>query len=238
MGSALVIDYSQRDSLFMHADTIKVFTYNHETDSVYRVMHAYNKVRAFRVDMQMVCDSLVYNTKDSCMTMYTDPIVWHLDQQLLGEEIQVFMKDSLIDRAHVINQAFSIEDLHQKDMYNQLSSKEMFAFFRDGNLYESQAISNVRVVYYPVDEADTTYVGMVRMETEKLNMFFENQKLLRIWTPKSDGVVYPMSQIPPAKRYLDGFTWFDYVRPLSKDDVFEWRPKQGGSELKPTRMLL
>ena len=34
---ALAIDYSQRDSMFMHADTIKVYSYNLDTGSVYRV---------------------------------------------------------------------------------------------------------------------------------------------------------------------------------------------------------
>ena len=230
--SAVTIDYSQRDSLFMHADTFKVFTFNKETDSVYRVIHAYNKVRAYRIDMQAVCDSLVYVQKDSCMTLYKDPIVWNNGQQLLGEQIKVYTRDSVIDRAHVINQAFSIENLYQKNMYNQVSSKEMFAFFEDGNIREGRAVDNVLVVYYPIDESDSSYIGMVTMETSEMRMFLKGQKLERIWTPKSDGVVYPMTQIPPSKRYLDGFAWFDYIRPLSKEDIFVWRGKKAGTELK------
>lgn len=230
--SAVTIDYSQRDSLFMHADTFKVYTFNKETDSVYRVVHAYNKVRAYRIDMQAVCDSLVYVQKDSCMTLYKDPIVWNNNQQLLGEEIRVYMKDSVIDRAHVVNQAFSIEDLHEKNMYNQVSSKEMFAFFEKGNIREGRAVDNVRVVYYPIDESDSSYVGMVTMETSEMRMFMHRQQLQRIWTPKSNGVVYPMTQIPPSKGYLSGFAWFDYVRPVSKEDIFVWRGKKAGTELK------
>ncbi len=233
--SAVTIDYSQRDSLFMHADTFKVFTYNKETDSVYRVVHAYHKVRAFRTDLQAVCDSLVYNQKDSCMTLYKDPIVWNMNQQLLGEMIKVYMQNSAIDRAHVINQAFSIEDLHEKDQYNQVSSKEMFAFFVNGEIHEGRAVDNVKVVYYPVDESDSSYIGMVSMETQQMRMFLEKQKLQRIWTPKSEGVVYPMTQIPPSSRYLDGFALFDYVRPISKEDIFVWRGKKAGTELKPQK---
>jgi hypothetical protein len=41
-----------------------------------------------------------------------------------------------------------------------------------------------------------------------------------------------MTQIPRDKRYLEGFAWFDYVRPLSKDDIFVWRGKKAGTELK------
>ena len=230
--SAVAVDFSQRDTLFMHADTFKVFTYNIETDSVYRVMHAYNKVRAYRKDVQAVCDSLVYSSLDSCMTMYRDPIVWNLNQQLVGEVIEVFMKDSVIDRAHVINQAFSIEKLPEDRLFNQVSSKEMFAYFQNGEMHEGRAKDNVLVVYYPEEESDSSYIGQVYLETSELRMFMENRKLQRIWTPKSDGNMYPMSQIPPTKRFLDGFNWFDYVRPLSKDDIFDWRPKKTGTELK------
>ena len=233
--SAVAVDFSQRDSLFIHADTFKVYSYNLQTDSVYRVLHAYNKVRAYRIDIQAVCDSLVYSSLDSCMTLYRDPIVWNVNQQLFGEVIEVFMKDSVIDHAHVIDQAFSIEQLPVKDLYNQVSSKEMFAFFKDGEMREAQAKDNVLVAYYPEDKGDSSYVGLVSMETSELRMFMEQRKLERIWAPKSDGVMYPLSQIPPAKRFLDGFAWFDYVRPISKDDIFNWRPKNAGTELKPQK---
>ncbi len=35
--------------------------------------------------------------------------------------------------------------------------------------------------------------------------------------------MYPMDQIPPDKLRLPTFAWFDYVRPLNKDDIFNWR---------------
>ena len=225
--NALAIDYSQKDSLFVHGDTIKVFSYNLDTDSVYRVLHAYNKVRAYRFDIQAVCDSLVYTSKDSCMTMYNDPITWNMNQQLLGDEIQVFMRDSVIDHAHVIGNAFSIEQLRQEKCFNQVSSKEMFAYFTDGHIHEAQAKDNVLTVYYPEDKADSSFVGLVYMETSELRVFMDSVgKMSRIWAPKSDGTMYPMSQIPPTKRYLDSFAWYDYVRPLSKDDIFVWRSKK------------
>lgn len=97
--SAVLKEYSQGDTLFVHSDTMKVYTFNINTDSVYRKAHCYNKVRAYRTDIQAVCDSLVYNTKDSCLTMYKDPITWNANRQLLGEVIEVYMKDSTIDRA-------------------------------------------------------------------------------------------------------------------------------------------
>jgi len=231
--SAVVMDYSQSDTLYMHADTFKIFTFNISTDSVYRKIHAYNKVRAYRIDVQAVCDSLVYNSQDSCMTMYFDPIVWNNSQQLVGEEIQVFMRDSVIDHAHVINQAFSIEQLPDTVHYNQVSSNEMFAFFKNRAIYEAKAKDNVLIIYYPEDSADSSLVGLNYTETSELRMFMENRKMKKIWMPKAEGTLYPMSQIPPEKKYLEGFAWFDYVRPLSKEDIFFWRGKKEGTALKP-----
>lgn len=232
---AVVVDFSQKDSLFIHADTFKIFTFNNKTDSVYRKIHAYNKVRAYRVDVQAVCDSMVYSSLDSCMTMYKDPIVWNVNQQLFGEEIKVYMNDSTIDWAHVIGQAFSVEQMPDTVHFNQVSSKEMKAFFEKGQIRESQAIDNVLIVYYPVDDSDSTLIGLNYTETPLLKMFLENRKLKRIWMQKPKGTLYPMTQIPPEKYFLPGYAWFDYVRPLDKDDIFNWRPKNAGSELKEVK---
>ena len=229
---AVAVDFSQRDSLYMHADTFKIFTFNINTDSVYRKIHAYNKVRAYRLDVQAVCDSLVYNSKDSCMTMYRDPIVWNNNQQLLGEVIEVYMKDSTINRAHVINQALSVEQMFDSIHFNQVSSREMFAFFNKGEIYESDANDNVLVIYHPIDDSDSTLTGLNYLETSQMKMYLENRKLRKIWTPKVEATMYPITQIPPDKKFLPSFAWFDYVRPLNKEDIFNWRGKKAGTELK------
>ena len=229
---AVAIDYSQKDTLFMHADTFKIFTFNINTDSVYRKIHAYNKVRAYRVDVQAVCDSLVYNSLDSCMSMYKDPIVWNQNQQLLGEVINVYMKDSTINRAHVIGQCLSVQQLSDSIHFNQCSSKEMFAYFENGEIRQSRAKDNVLIVYYPIDDKDSTLIGLNYTETSDMRMFMENQKMKRIWMPKAEGVLYPMTQVPPDKYFLPTYAWFDYVRPLNKQDIFNWRGKKEGTELK------
>ena len=232
---AVAIDFSQKDSLYMHADTFKIYTFNINTDSVYRKIHAYNHVRAYRIDVQAVCDSLVYNSRDSCMTMYRDPIVWNGNQQLLGEEIKVFMKDSTVNRAHVIGQALSVEQMPDTIHYNQISSKEMLAYFNNGELNEVESIDNVQIIYYPIDDSDSTIIGLNYTETTKMKMFLENRKMKKIWMPKATGTLYPLPQVPPGKFFLQNYAWFDYIRPLDKDDIFNWRPKKGGSEIKPEK---
>ena len=229
---AVAVDYSQGDSLFMHADTLRLITFNLNTDSVYREMRAYHKVRAYRTDVQAVCDSMVYTSKDSCLTMYTDPILWQGPQQLLGEEIKVYMNDSTIDWAHIISQALAIE---QKDSvhYNQVSGKEMMAYFQEGEMRRVEVNGNVLVVYYPVEERDSSLIGMDYTEGSFLRMLLRDRRMERgSFIGKATGTMYPMDQIPPDKMRLPAFVWFDYIRPVDKEDIFNWRGKRADQVLQ------
>lgn len=228
--SAMLMDYSQRDTLYAHADSFFLHTYHIDTDSMYRMLHAYHHVRAYRKDIQAVCDSLVYDGRDSCATMYRDPIVWQNNQQLLGEEIRAWRNDSTIDSVYVINQALSVECIDSIH-YNQIASKEMHIYFRDGAPYLSVADRNVYVNYYPFD-SDSLMIGMNHTETSEMRMYMKDGKVERIWMPAATGTMYPLFLIPPQELYLENFAWFDYIRPLNKNDIFNWRPKRAGSELK------
>lgn len=232
-GKLFAKDYSQKDTLYVHADSVKFFTYNINTDSVYRMAHCFKHVRAYRQDVQAVCDSMVANSKDSCLTMYRDPIVWNANRQLLGEVIKIYMQDSTVKEAHVLGQALSVEQMSDSVHFNQLSSKDMFAYFIDGNVRRNDAVSNVRSIYFSVDDKDSTLIGLNYLETDTMRMFISAERQLqKIWTCRFEATLYPMSQIPTGKEKLEAFGWFDYVRPLNKDDLFEWRPKAAGSELK------
>lgn len=228
---AVAIDYSQRDSLFLHADTLLMETFALDTDSMYREMRAFHKVRFYRVDLQGVADSLVFSSKDSCLTMYKDPILWNNNQQLLGEKVLMYMNDSTIDWAHIVNQALSVEALDSA-RYNQVTGKEMKAYFKNRQMYKTEVIGSVRVVYYPMD-SDSTLIGMNVSETSKLDIYLVNQQLDKmVMSPKSNGTLYPMNQISPGTDRLENFVWFDYIRPLNKEDIFNWRAKKVSDQLK------
>ncbi len=220
------IDYSQQDTLYLHADTIRVETFYIDTDSMYRKVHCYHKVRMFRKDIQAVCDSMVVCSRDSSLTMYIDPITWNGPRQLLGDSIKIWMNDSTVREANVMANALSIEQMkdHEhpgKVYYNQVASRLMNAYFDEGKIRMSEAVGNVQTVYYPIDDSDSTLIGMINLETDTMRMFLTpERKLQKIWTSKSDGVLYPMTQIPASKDFLPNFGWYDYIRPVDKDDIY------------------
>ena len=229
----VAIDYSQKDTLWMHSDTMRIYTFNINTDSVYRKVHAYPHVRAFRNDMQAICDSLVFNSKDSCMTMYKDPVIWNANRQMLGEEIRAYMADSTIRFAHVIGQALSIEQMPDSVHYNQITSSEMKSYFEKGEMKMTEAIGNVQTVYYMTNDKDSTLVGLNYLETDTMRMYLgAARKLDKIWTNKFTSTMYPITQVPPAKYKLPNFAWFEDLRPKDKNDIFVWRGKSSGTELK------
>ena len=233
---ALMKDYSQQDTLYVHADTLKLYTFNIDTDSVYRMVHGYRHVKAYRKDVQALCDSMVFSSLDSCLTMYQDPVAWSGERQILGEQIKIFMNDSTVRKAEVIGQALSVEKVDDKDHFNQVASRRMDAFFVDGAIRKTEAVGNVRTVFYPQDSKDSTLTGLNYLETDTLRMFMSpERKLQKIWTSKATGTMYPMTQIPPQRYHLDTFEWFENLRPVGPADVFVWRGKGTGSELKKVK---
>lgn len=231
---ALAIEYSSGDTMYLHADTIRMQTYwNAAHDTVVdRHVRAFNRVKVYRYDVQMIADSMQVSSADSSMTLFGDPIVWSEGQQILGEKIIVYMNDSTIDWAHVIGQALFVQHV-DSTYYNQISGREMKAWFDgQGQLEHANVKGNVLVVFYPLDD-DSTKIGMNTTEASTLNAYFKERQIETISIPgKSSGILYPMTMIDSNKMYLPSFVWFDHLRPYAPDDVFYWRTKRGEEKLK------
>lgn len=204
------------------------------TDSTYRIIKAYHKVRMYRSDIQAVCDSLVFNTLDSCITMYYDPIIWNGGQQVLGEKILIYLNDSTIEWAHIQEQALVVEQLDSIH-FNQISGREIKAYFKDGEIDHTDVIGNVLVVYYYQEEDGKELVGLNTTEASNLTAYIVDRQMEKLLiTKKSNGVFYPILQIPPDKMKLPTFGWFNKLRPLSPYDILIWRGKNSEDKLKKT----
>ena len=84
-----------------------------------------------------------------------------------------------------------------------------------------------------MSELSLSLIGLNYIETDTMRMYLSpDRKLQRIWAYKPTGDMYPMTQIPPRKDKLDRFAWYDYIRPVDKDDIFIWKPKAEGEALR------
>ena len=236
-GRALLKNYAEPDTLFLHADTLKILSYNLKTDSVYRVVHGYYHSRSFREDVQSVADSLSFNSRERRLSLFGNPIVWNGRNQIVGEEIHSFFNDSTIDSIYVVNQALMCEQLDSLN-FNQIASKEMHMYFTDGEMRESHAVQNVNVNYFQLDDKvkdDTVVIAMNHAETSLMKTYFKDKKVSKVWTAEAEGTFYPIVFVTPRLRYLDNFAWFDYIRPRDKYDLFEWRGKPADKVLHKTK---
>jgi hypothetical protein len=232
---AIAIDYSQGDSMFIHGDTLRLLTRFPDTDSVYRIVQAYRKVRIYRDDVQAVCDSLEFNSLDSCMTMYFDPVIWNGPQQVLGEVVRVYLNDSTVEWAHVENQALIVERV-DTNQFNQISGREVKAYFVGGNIERTDVEGNVKVVYYYTEEGDSVAFGMNTTECTYLTAYMKDRQVDKLYIKEqSNGVFYPILQVPTGKDRLSNFAWLNKLRPLSKEDILIWRGKDEEQKLKVTK---
>lgn len=214
--SARFLEYSQGDTLFLHADTLQMVT----VDSVYREIKAYYGVRFYRIDMQGVCDSMQFNTRDSVLYMYTEPVLWNEQYQLYGDTIAIYMNDSTIEYAHVIQFAFAAQNV-DSSYYNQLKGNDLKAYFEGQAVHQIDVAGNAESIFYPL-EKDGAKVGMNETKSGFLTIWVKDNKLdkLKIW-PSPVGSMTPIPDLKPDQKMLKDFYWFDYLRPKNRDDIYE-----------------
>ena len=214
--SARFLEYSQGDTLFLHADTLQMVT----VDSVYREIKAYYGVRFYRIDMQGVCDSMQFNTRDSVLYMYTEPVLWNEQYQLYGDTIAIYMNDSTIEYAHVIQFAFAAQHV-DSSYYNQLKGNDLKAYFEGQAVHQIDVAGNAESIFYPL-EKDGAKVGMNETKSGFLTIWVKDNKLdkLKIW-PSPVGSMTPIPDLKPDQKMLKDFYWFDHLRPKNRDDIYE-----------------
>ena len=122
--------------------------------------------------------------------------------------------------------------------YNQVASKDMHMYFRQGQLRECHAVQNVNINYFQLDDKvkdDTIIMAMNHAETSLLKLYLNDErKVSHVWTAEAEGTFYPILFVTPQLRYLPNFAWFDYIRPRDKYDLFQWRGKTADKVLQKT----
>jgi lipopolysaccharide export system protein LptA len=213
--SAQMIEYSMPDSLFLHADTLQMKTIGQD-----RELKAFYDVRFYRNDLQGVCDSLQFHTRDSVLSLYKNPILWNTGYQLTGDTVHVFFNDSTIEKVDVLNYAFSIEQI-DTIYYNQLKGRNLYAFFASGELDKVEVHGNAESIYYPWDEDSLSFIGQNKTESSFIIITVRDRKPVEItWYPQPKMNMFPIPDLVPENKYLKDFVDYNYIRPKNKEDIF------------------
>jgi lipopolysaccharide export system protein LptA len=207
----------KKDSLFLHADTISATTIM--TDSMpkgYRLMKAYHHCKIYSEKLQAKCDSISYSFQDSVIRLYREPIIWAEENQLTADSMAVFTKNQKTDRLELYNTAFIASQVDTV-RFDQTKGRSLIGHFRDNELYKININGNGEVVYYLLD--GDLVAGMDQSKCADIVVLLENGKPSQVIEYQNpEGTIDP--PLPAKAVRLEGFKWFDHLRPKKKDDIF------------------
>ncbi|MFZ1704737.1 MAG: OstA-like protein [Saprospiraceae bacterium] len=207
--------------LHMKADTLKSRRVILLIDSVsmdtidYFV--GFNKVRVYKDDLQMVCDSIIYNMKDSIFTLFTNPVVWSDTTQITGDTIHFYMKNGSMDRFEIKENGAVINST-DLEYFNQVKGRYMEGFFAKGKINAMKVDGDAEVIYY-LQDSEKAYIGVNQSRSSYITFKMDQSKISDIFfyiDVKSK--VLPMSTNHEAIK-IKGFKWIKDGRPISVEDL-------------------
>ena len=222
---ALAVSVRDNDSIFIHADTLRV-TGKPEN----RIIKGFYRARFYKEGLNDEdptsgkCDSIFVHQKTGITKLLREPVLWSGENQMTGDTIHLLSnkKTEKLDTLKVFNNAFLI----QKDSsgYNQIKGERLIGLFTNNELDTVNINKNAEVIFYSRNEKQEL-VGINNTVSSSIQMYLEDQKISGIrFIKKANGKVYPPSQFPENVRLLPGFQWRGEERLLKKSDLFKGKP--------------
>lgn len=203
------------DSLTVSADSLSA----PKDSTKLNFITAIKNVKMFRKDIQLACDSLVYNDLDSLARMYEKPFVWNEgNRQYSADSIYAVIKDRAMQKASLMSNAFIIVK-EDSLCFDQIRATEMLAYFdTTGALTRFDALGEANAVFYL--QEDSVYATVNKSAAKMLSARFLNGELDKVYyfdAAKNDG--YPVAQMTRDERVLKGFDWQIDACPRGKQDI-------------------
>lgn len=213
--SAIFKMYSEKDTLFLHADTLRTIP---DTLKGEKIVTAFYGVRFFRSDIQGVCDSLVYFTRDSVVQLNNNPVIWSEIHQLSADKIDMKQETNAPDEMHLTNNSFIISK-QDSGRFDQIKGKNMVGYIVNNQLDRINVDGNGQTLYYAREKEQM--IGLNRAESSNISIKFKDGRIHRIaFLRDPEGELKPMFELSEEEKKLSGFEWKIDQRPLSKFDIF------------------
>lgn len=186
-------------------------------DTLYRYIDANKNVRFFRSNLQGRSDSLSFNSIDSIIRLYKNPVIWSEDNQFTSDSIQIVISEKRLKRADLISNAFVIskeDSIH----FNQIKATDISAYFQNGELSRFDAFGGVSVLFFIAE--DSIITTMNQKESRAMKAIIQDKQISKVWyyeNVQSDA--YPIIDLDKSKKRLRGFKLRLSERPLSRLDV-------------------
>ncbi len=229
--SARILFYSGFDTLYAHADTF--FNYVDTADVQY--FSGYPNVRFFRLDIQGKCDSLVYNMEEGVATMYYDPIMWALYNQMSGNIVKIYNTDGHVSHIELEDDAFIISR-EDSIRFNQVKGRLITGYLANNDLKKIVVDGQAQSIYYSRDGIDL--VGYNQSESNYLIIYLkEGQVNKLISKPTTNGNFFSIDSNPYEEQFLKDFQWRSDLRPISPWDIYRRTPRETTNNDKKRRRV-
>ncbi len=213
--SAVYMNYNGSDTLYLHADTLRTIP---DTIADEKIVFAFHKVRFFRTDIQGICDSMVYFTRDSIIQLHKFPVLWSEIHQLSADLIEIKQFANAPDELHLSRNSFIISK-QDSNMYDQIKGKDMVGYIINKKLNNIEVNGNGQTLYYAREKEQI--IGLNRCESSKISIRFRDGKIYAISFLKApEGELKPLFELKEEDKILKGFDWKINLRPISKYDIF------------------
>jgi len=218
--SALMMQVDGTDTMYVHADTLRTMQ-NPDLEEQSRILKAYYKVKIFKTDIQVMCDSLIYVEADSSFNFFGEPVLWSAENQLTAERIEVVMFDQQLDKMFLTGVAF-VASQKDAESFDQMRGKEMTGYFVENKLSRIVVTGNGQTIYYAMNEDEI--IGANKTECSDLTIYLKDNQISKVsYLTKPDGTYYPLSMFPGEESRLPDFKWLEEWRPLIWQDIFIWK---------------
>tara|TARA_B100001142_G_C14326039_1_gene652309 strand:- start:839 stop:2326 length:1488 start_codon:yes stop_codon:yes gene_type:complete len=202
------------DTLFIYADTMMSTKVESKREIV-----AYNNVKCFKNNLQAISDSLSYNTKDSTIELFYQPIIWSNKYQITSDSIKIQLNNGQISKMFLRSNPMIIS---QEDSinFNQIKGKVMYGFFKNNNLHKISVIGGGQTIFL-AKNSENKNIGINTSECSDISLIFKDNLIDVIsFHNQPAAIFHPLNKIKEEKRKLNGFLWRENNRPKGKFDLF------------------
>jgi lipopolysaccharide export system protein LptA len=216
--STVAILPDKNDSLYLHSDTMWMFT---DSTGAANLLKAYYKVKFYRDNLQGMCDSLVYHFPDSTILMYNEPILWSDENQLTSDSISIVISNNQVDTMVLYNSCFIISQ-DDSVSYNQIKGRTMIGYFKDNDIVKFYVTGNAETLYY-LREENHDLIGIQKAISNRMMIYLDSNQISGFtYIDKPEGAIHTVNELSGEELLLRDFKWIEGRRPLRKEDIFIW----------------
>lgn len=211
---SLAVDSLAADSLALQPDTLR------------RIVKGYRNVRIFRADFQAVCDSIVGLGVDSTLHLYIEPILWNENNQVTSELMDVYTRNQAVDYINFVGRPIMVSMIDTA-YYNQISGKEMTAWFENNEIRRHDVNGNVETVYFLQDSPEEPVNSVFVVRSGTASFYMEQKQVVSMtYREQNEYTMSPIEKVASMDElFLKEYKWLPERRP-QRDSVFtrEIRP--------------